>query len=109
MPRDDGLPPGTLAMLILRVLAARPMHGYAIAQRIAQLSNQELSVEEGSLYPALQKLLLKGWVKASPAVSNTGRAVREYRLTPGGKKQLEIERASYRRVTEAITTVLETA
>jgi PadR family transcriptional regulator len=96
-------------MLILRVLAARPMHGYAIAQRIAQLSNQELSVEEGSLYPALQKLLLKGWVKASPAVSNTGRAVREYRLTPGGKKQLEIERASYRRVTEAITTVLETA
>jgi PadR family transcriptional regulator, regulatory protein PadR len=85
------------------------MHGYAIAQRIALLSNQELSVEEGSLYPALQKLLLKGWVKASPAVSDTGRAVREYRLTPGGKKQLEIERAHYRRVTEAITTVLETA
>ena len=58
MAREDGLPPGTLVMLILRVLASRPMHGYAISQRIAQLSNEELSVEEGSLYPALQKLLL---------------------------------------------------
>jgi transcriptional regulator len=96
-------------MLILRVLATRPMHGYAIAQRIAQLSHQELSVEEGSLYPALQKLLLKGWVKASPAVSDTGRAVREYRLTPLGKKQLEAERANYHRLTEAISAILETA
>jgi PadR family transcriptional regulator, regulatory protein PadR len=109
MPREDGLPPGTLAMLILRVLSTQPLHGYAIAQRISQLSNQELSVEEGSLYPALQKLLLKGWVKATAAVSDTGRAVREYRLTPGGRRQLEVERANYRRVTEAITTVLETA
>jgi PadR family transcriptional regulator len=109
MPRDDGLPPGTLAMLILRVLATRPLHGYAIAQRISQLSHEELSVEEGSLYPALQKLLLKGWVKASAAVSDTGRAVREYRLTPSGRRQLEVERANYRRVTEAITTVLDTA
>src|SRR5919112_3327103 len=109
MPREDGLPPGTLSMLILRVLAAAPLHGYAIAQRIHALSGQELSVEEGSLYPALQKLLLKGWVKAAPAVSETGRAVREYRLTPGGRKQLEIERAHFRRMTEAITTVLETA
>ena len=79
MPRDDGLPPGTLVMLVLRVLAAGPRHGYAIAQRIAQLSSDELSVEEGSLYPALQKLLLKGWVKAAPAVSETGRRVREDR------------------------------
>ena len=109
MPRDDGLPPGTLAMLILRVLATRPLYGYAIAQRIAQLSHQQLSVEEGSLYPALQKLLLKGWVKAAPAVSDTGRAVREYRLTPAGRKQLEFERANYRRVSEAIVAVLETA
>ena len=69
MPRDDGLPPGTLAMLILRVLASQPLHGYAIAQKIGQLSRDELSVEEGSLYPALQKLLLKGWVKAAPAIS----------------------------------------
>ena len=109
MPREDGLPPGTLAMLILRVLATRPLHGYAIAQRIALLSNQELSVEEGSLYPALQKLLLKGWVKATAAVSDTGRAVREYRLTASGRRQLEVERANYRRVSDAITTVLDTA
>lgn len=109
MPRDDGLPPGTLAMLILRVLASQPLHGYAIAQRIHLLSNQELSVEEGSLYPALQKLLLKGWVKAAPAVSESGRSVREYRLTPSGRKQLELERANYRRTSQAIATVLESA
>jgi PadR family transcriptional regulator len=109
MPREDGLPPGTLIMLVLRVLAAGPLHGYAIAQRIHTLSREELSVEEGSLYPALQKLLLKGWVKAAPAVSETGRAVREYRLTPAGKKQLDLERANYRRVTSAIDAVLGTA
>ena len=109
MPREDGLPPGTLIMLVLRVLAAGPLHGYAIAQRIHTLSREELSVEEGSLYPALQKLLLKGWVKAAPAVSETGRAVREYRLTPAGKKQLDLERTNYRRVTSAIDAVLDTA
>lgn len=109
MPREDGLPPGTLVMLILRVLAGQSLHGYAIAQRIAQLSSDELSVEEGSLYPALQKLLLKGWVKAAPAVSDTGRAVREYRLTPSGRKQLEIERANYQRLSHAISAVLDTA
>lgn len=109
MPRVDGLPPGTLVMLILRVLAREPLHGYAIAQRIAALSHDELSVEEGSLYPALQKLLLKGWVKAAPAVSDSGRHVREYRLTPSGKKQLELEEEHYRRISRAIATVLETA
>jgi transcriptional regulator len=109
MPRDDGLPPGTLVMLILRVLTSGPLHGYAIAQRIAQLSHDELSVEEGSLYPALQKLLLKGWVKAAAAVSETGRQVREYRITPSGRKQLDIERENYKRVSRAITVVLDTA
>ncbi|MGH7620096.1 MAG: PadR family transcriptional regulator [Gemmatimonadaceae bacterium] len=109
MPRIDGLPPGTLVMLILRVLATQPLHGYAIAQRISVLSSGELSVEEGSLYPALQKLLLKGWVKASPATSDTGRAVREYRLTPNGKKQLAVERDSFRRSIDAIDAVLESA
>ena len=107
MPRDDGLPPGTLVMLILRVLASEPLHGYAIAQRIAQRSGDELSVEEGSLYPALQKLLLKGWVKATPAVSESGRHVREYRLTPNGRKQLDAERANYRRLSRAIAAVLD--
>ena len=107
MPRDDGLPPGTLAMLVLRVLANQPLHGYAIAQRIHQLSHEELSVEEGSLYPALQKLLIKGWVKATPAVSDTGRQVREYRLTASGRKQLAVERANYRRLTHAINAIME--
>ena len=109
MPREDGVPPGTLVMLVLRVLSTEPLHGYAIAQRIHTLSREELSVEEGSLYPALQKLLLKGWVSASPAISETGRAVREYRITQSGKRQLESERANYRRLTEAIGLVLDRA
>ena len=109
MPRTDGLPPGTLVMLILRVLANQPLHGYAIAQRIAQVSGDELSVEEGSLYPALQKLLIKGWAKATPAMSASGRPVREYRLTPAGRRQLEHERAEYARVSRAINTLLESA
>jgi PadR family transcriptional regulator PadR len=109
MAREDGLPPGTLVMLILRVLASRPLHGYAIAQRIAELSKDELSVEEGSLYPALQKLLLKGWVKASPAVSETGRQVREYRITASGTRQLDLERQNFTRISHAIMTILETA
>ena len=96
-------------MLVLRVLKTQPLHGYAIAQRIHTLSHDELTVEEGSLYPALQKLLLKGWVKASPAISQTGRAVREYRLTASGRKQLELERANYQRMAAAIGAVLETA
>jgi len=96
-------------MLILRVLAAQPLHGYAIAQRIHQLSREQLSVEEGSLYPALQKLLLKGWVKARPVLSETGRQVREYRLTALGRKQLQSELVEYQRVTDAIQTLLENA
>ncbi len=83
-------------------------HGRS-ARRIHTLSREELSVEEGSLYPALQKLLLKGWVKASPAISETGRQVREYKLTPAGRKQLDLERANYRRVTDAIGAVLDSA
>jgi PadR family transcriptional regulator, regulatory protein PadR len=109
MRRDTGLPPGTLDMLILRVLVTTPLHGYAIAQRIRELSKTELDVEEGSLYPALQKLLLKGWVKASAKVSETGRSIREYRITPAGKKQLEAELVEFRRVTRAIELLIENA
>ena len=94
-------------MLILRALANQPLHGYAIAQRIHQFSNEELSVEEGSLYPALQKLLLKGLVKANWVTSDTGRQVREYKITPTGKKQLATELAEYRRVTGAIDALLD--
>lgn len=109
MPRDTGLPPGTLMMVVLRVLTRQPLHGYAIAQAIRQRSGDELSVEEGSLYPALQKLLLKGWVKATWRESESGRQVREYRITPGGRKQLDAEMHEYRRMAGAIETLLKEA
>ena len=101
--------PGTLVMVVLRVLARQPLHGDAIAQSIRQLSNDELSVEEGSLYPALQKLLLKGWVKAAWRESDSGRKVREYRITPGGRKQLDAEMVEYRRMSGAIDLLLKDA
>ena len=109
MPRDTGLPPGTLMMLVLRVLTRQPLHGYAIAQRIRQLSAEELSVEEGSLYPALQKLLVKGWVKAEWRESESGRQVREYRITASGRKQLDAEMTEYRRMANAIGLLLDQA
>jgi len=109
MPRDTGLPPGTLMMLVLRVLQRQPMHGYAIAQRIHQLSHEELTVEEGSLYPALQKLLVKGWVKAAWRESESGRQVREYRITASGRRQLESEMAEYRRMASGIGWLLDEA
>lgn len=109
MPRDTGLPPGTLMMVVLRVLSRQPLHGYAIAQTIRQLSRDELSVEEGSLYPALQKLLLKGWVKASWRESESGRQVREYRITAAGRRQLEEEMTEYRRMSSAIDILLREA
>jgi PadR family transcriptional regulator, regulatory protein PadR len=96
-------------MLVLRVLATQPLHGYAIARRIQQLSADELRVEEGSLYPALQKLLVKGWVKAAWRESESGRQVREYRLTAGGRRQLETEMAEYRRTASAIGLLLDEA
>ena len=96
-------------MLVLRVLATRPLHGYAIAQRIHQLTADELRVEEGSLYPALQKLLLKGWVKAGWRESESGREVREYRITTGGRRQLDAEMTEYRRVASAIDLLLDEA
>ena len=109
MPKDTGVPPGTLMMLILRVVASQPLHGYAIAQRIHQLSADALRVEEGSLYPALQKLLIKGWVRAGWRESESGRQVREYRITPAGRRQLETEMAEYRRTARAIDLVLDHA
>ena len=96
-------------MLVLRVLVAQPLHGYAIAQRIHQLSADELRVEEGALYPALQKLLIKGWVKAAWRQSESGREVREYRITASGRRQLEAEMTEYRRMARAIAVLLDTA
>ncbi len=96
-------------MLILRVLQSGELHGYAIGQRIRQLSQDILQVEEGSLYPALQKMLLKGWVVAEWGISDTKRRVRFYRLTPAGRKQLASELAEYGYVTKAIQSVLKLA
>jgi PadR family transcriptional regulator PadR len=103
------MPPGSLAMLILRVLHPGPLHGYAIAQRIHQLSGEILEAEEGSLYPALQRMLLEGWVTAEWGVSETKRRVRFYNLTKEGHKQLKHEVAEYERVTAAIQGILRTA
>jgi PadR family transcriptional regulator, regulatory protein PadR len=94
-------------MLILRTLAAGEMHGYGIAQRIQQASEDVLKVEEGSLYPALQRLLRKGWVTAAWAETELNRRARFYRLTAAGKKQLQAEIEEYRRVTRAIENVLQ--
>ena len=103
------MPVGALMLLILRVLRSSSLHGYAIAQRIHVLSSEVLRVEEGALYPALQKILLKGWVTSEWGISETNRKVRFYRLTPAGRKQLEAELSSYERIHEAIQAVLRTA
>jgi transcriptional regulator len=109
MPDSSGVPPGTLVMLVLRVLQSAPLHGYAIAQRIHAITKDALQVEEGSLYPALQRILVKGWAKAEWGTSETGRKVRFYRLTPAGRTQLESEMKDYTRVNAAILAVLRTA
>ena len=108
MPKTE-LVPGTLILLVLRVLQSGPLHGYAIAQRISQLSSDVLQVEEGSLYPALQKMLMKGWVKAEWELSDTKRRVRSYHLTAAGRRQLEAELANYDQVNRAIKAVLKLA
>ncbi len=108
MAKNEMLP-GTLGMLILRVLQPGSVHGYAIAQRIHQLSNELLQVEEGSLYPALQRMLLKGWVKAEWGVSETNRKVRFYRLTALGRKQLQSEISDFDRVLQGIQAVMSKA
>jgi transcriptional regulator len=97
-------------MLILKTLARLgPMHGYGIAQQIEQLSEDVLQVEEGSLYPALQRMLIKGWVTAEWAQSETNRRARYYRLTPAGKKQLTVELSEFEKVVRAITRVIQPA
>jgi PadR family transcriptional regulator, regulatory protein PadR len=108
MPKKE-MPAGALTLLILRVLRSGPLHGYAVAQRIHTLSSDELRIEEGALYPTLQKILLNGWATAEWGISETNRKVRFYRLTPAGRKQLEAELSEYGRVHEAIQAVLRTA
>jgi PadR family transcriptional regulator PadR len=93
-------------MMILRSLLREPMHGYALVQHIKQRSNELLQVEEGSLYPALQRMLREGFLKAEWEISASNRRVRTYRMTPAGKKHLEHEMSSFERMLEGITLVL---
>lgn len=108
MPQPEFLP-GTLYLLILRTLAAGPMHGYAIAKRIRAASRDALSIEEGSLYPALNRMLVKGWLAAEWGVSESNRKARFYRLTPAGRKQLQQEAAEFNRLIAAIGLVMKEA
>ena len=101
--------PGTLDLLILRVLSLGPLHGYGIAQRLRQVSEEVLQVGESSLYPALQRLRLNDWVKAEWGASENNRRARYYTLTAAGRKQLASEREEYDRMAEAIQKVLQMA
>ena len=108
-PREP-IPPGTLDMVILKTLSLRgEMHGFAIADAIQQTSEDILQVEEGSLYPALQRMLLKGWITGEWGRTEGNRRARYYRLTPAGRKQLVREIEAYRRVSGAIARILEPA
>ena len=95
--------------MVLQSLRRQPMHGYALVQHIKQRSNELLQVEEGSLYPALQRMLVKGWVKAEWGVTDENRRARYYKLTPAGKKQMEVETQQFERVMGAIVRVIQTA
>jgi len=109
MSTRSELLPGTLDLLILRTLARAPLHGYGIAAAIKHLSDDVLTVEEGSLYPALQRLLLRGWVKAEWKMTETNRRARFYTLTAAGRKQLGVEVSEYERMIAAIGRVLQNA
>jgi len=108
-PEPSDLLPGTLELLILKTLVREEMHGYGIAQRLRELSDDVLQVGESSLYPALQRLLLKGWVKAEWGASENNRRARYYTLTAAGRKQLAVERDDFDRLIMAIHKVLNTA
>jgi len=101
--------PGTLFLLILRTLASGPLHGYAIAKRIKESSKDLLSVEEGSLYPALNRMLVKGWLAAEWGVSETNRKARFYKLTPKGRKELARANSEFDRMIHGIQLVLKNA
>jgi len=101
--------PGTLYMLILRTLSAGPLHGYAIARRVKEASQEGLVIEDGSLYPALNRMLVKGWLDAEWGISENNRKARFYRLTPEGRKQLDHEAEEFDRLVRAIQLVMRTA
>jgi PadR family transcriptional regulator, regulatory protein PadR len=101
--------PGTLDLLILRTLQSHPMHGWAISERIQQISQEVLQINQGSLYPALHRLEHQGWVEAEWAISELGRRAKYYQLTASGRKQLEIEASAWERMATAISRVMKHA
>jgi transcriptional regulator len=100
---------GTLDMLILKIVALGPVHGYGISQRIRQISQQALQVQQGSLYPALHRLEKRGWLEADWGQSDKGRQAKFYRLSSKGREQLAKEESSWRRLAGAVTVIMETA
>jgi transcriptional regulator len=106
---DQDLLPGTLYMMILRTLNQGPLHGYAIARRILDWSKGDLEIEDGSLYPALSRMLNKGWLKAEWGTTDTNRRARFYRLTPKGREQLERESEAFNKMIRAIQLVMKTS
>jgi PadR family transcriptional regulator len=109
VPDRSDLPQGTLDLLILQIVAAGPIHGYAVAQRLQQVSRDVVQVPQGSLYPALHRLENRGLLTADWKMSDTGREAKFYRLTPKGRRQLKEEAASWLRLTEAIGLILKPA
>ena len=102
------LPQGTLDLLILQTISLQPLHGWAISERIHQISNEVLEVQQGSLYPALHRLERRGWIKAHWAASENNRRAKYYELTRAGRKQLEAEQESWQKLTTAVAQILET-
>jgi PadR family transcriptional regulator PadR len=100
------LPQGTLDLLVLKALSLGPMHGYGVGQRIQQLAEDMLTVEEGTLYPALYRIEQKGWIESEWGVSENNRRARFYRLTRSGRKQLAVEESQWKRLTVAVAKVL---
>ena len=107
--RGISLPQGTLDLLILRTLALEPQHGWAISERVQQISKDVLQIQQGSLYPALHRLERRGWVKAHWGTSDNNRRAKYYELTQSGRKQLEAEKTAWRKLTAAVAQILETA
>ena len=101
------LPQGTLDLLILKALSLGPMHGYGVGQRIGQLAEEMLQIEEGTLYPALYRIEQKGWIESEWGVSENNRRARFYKLTRAGRKQLAVEESQWERLTAAVAKVLQ--
>src|ERR1017187_438803 len=108
-PQKSDLLQGTLDVLILKIVALEPIHGYGIARRIRQISKAVLQVQQGSLYPALHRLEKRGWLRAEWGEAETGREAKFYSLTKVARKQLESETANWDRLSEAVTMILRTA